>query len=174
MIIVVTGRPGVGKSTICLKVIELLRGSGLRVGGVICPEIREGGVRVGFKVLDLMSGKSGLLAHVNIPSPVMVGKYYVQLKSFEDVLIDALNSALTDADVIVFDEIGPMELKSDVVLNFLSSIPKINKPILMVVHWKVVNNLRDLIKVDYKVFTVTFENRMLLPNKIFNLLVGGV
>jgi nucleoside-triphosphatase THEP1 len=67
-----------------------------------------------------------------------------------------------------------MELKSDVVLNFLSSIPKINKPILMVVHWKVVNNLRDLIKVDYKVFTVTFENRMLLPNKIFNLLVGGV
>jgi hypothetical protein len=44
----------------------------------------------------------------------------------------------------------------------------------MVVHWKVVNNLRDLIKVDYKVFTVTFENRMLLPNKIFNLLVGGV
>jgi nucleoside-triphosphatase len=164
----------VGKSTVCLKVIELLRGSGLRVGGVICPEIREGGVRVGFKVLDLMNGKSGLLAHVNISSPVMVGKYYVQLKSFEDVLIDALNSALMDADVIVFDEVGPMELKSNVVLNFLSSIPKINKPILMVVHWKVVNNLRDLIKVDYKVFTVTFENRMLLPNKIFNLLVGGM
>jgi len=174
MIIVVTGRPGVGKSTVCLKVIELLKERGLKVGGIICPEIREGGVRVGFKVLDLMSGRSGLLAHVNIPSPIMIGKYYVQLKSFEDVLIDALNSALENADVIVFDEVGPMELKSNVVLNFLSSISEINKPILLVVHWKVINNLKDLIKVDYKVFTVTFENRMSLPNKIFNLLIGGI
>ncbi|MEM2538511.1 MAG: NTPase, partial [Candidatus Methanomethylicia archaeon] len=143
MIIAITGRPGIGKSTVCLKVIDLLRNKGFKVGGVICPEIRECGVRVGFKVLDLISGKEGLLAHVKYSSPFTVGKYFVQLESFESVAIPALEDALNNADVIIFDEIGPMELKSKKVLDLLSFISNnVNKPLLIVVHWKIGSSIR--------------------------------
>jgi len=171
MIIAITGRPGIGKSTVCSKVIDLLRSEGFRVGGIFCPEIREAGVRVGFKVLDLMSGKEGLLAHVKYTSPIIVGKYYVQLESFESVAIPALKSALNYADVIVFDEIGPMELKSSKILNILHSISNINKIFLIVVHWRIKDYLKRIINDNYSIFEVTFENRDILPNLIFKLIV---
>ncbi|MEM0084820.1 MAG: NTPase [Candidatus Methanomethylicia archaeon] len=175
MIIAITGRPGIGKSTVCLKVIDLLRNKGFKVGGVICPEIRECGVRVGFKVLDLISGKEGLLAHVKYSSPFTVGKYFVQLESFESVAIPALEDALNNADVIIFDEIGPMELKSKKVLDLLSFISNnVNKPLLIVVHWKIVSSIRNIISGDYQIFEVTFENRNTLPMLIFKLIVGGL
>ncbi|MEM2136586.1 MAG: NTPase [Candidatus Methanomethylicia archaeon] len=170
MIIAITGRPGIGKSTVCYKVINLLKEHGFIVGGIICPEIRKNGVRIGFKVLDLISGREGLLAHINYPSQIRVGKYYVQLKSFEDVAIPALSSAVKVADVIVFDEIGPMELKSDKVLRFLSS--SIDKPIILVVHWRIgEEKLRKIVRGSFSFFEVTFKNRDDLPKMIFNAIL---
>ncbi|MCS7097307.1 MAG: NTPase [Candidatus Methanomethylicia archaeon] len=174
MIIAITGRPGIGKSTVCLKVIEMLRNKGFAVGGIICPEIREKNVRVGFKVLDLISGKEGLLAHVRGKSPFTVGKYYVLLDSFENIAIPALEYAINHADIIVFDEVGPMELKSKKILNIISSFSNVNKPILLVVHWKIGSNIRHMVKCDCKIFEVTFDNRDKLPSIIFNLIVRGL
>jgi hypothetical protein len=48
-----TGRPGSGKSTVIGRTVELLRERGVRVGGVVCPEVREGGGRVGFWIRAL-------------------------------------------------------------------------------------------------------------------------
>ncbi|MEW5995954.1 MAG: nucleoside-triphosphatase, partial [Candidatus Zixiibacteriota bacterium] len=58
-----TGSPGSGKTSVVNLVVKNLSSRGFRAGGVYCPEIREGGVRVGFKMVDLMTGEEQLLAH---------------------------------------------------------------------------------------------------------------
>jgi len=48
--ILLEGRPGVGKTTVARGLVDLLRGSDLRIAGFTTEEIRERGRRVGFAV----------------------------------------------------------------------------------------------------------------------------
>ena len=61
-VLLLTGAPGVGKTTVLTKTVDALKAKGINVGGMISREVREGGVRVGFEILDLSSGKRGWLA----------------------------------------------------------------------------------------------------------------
>ena len=119
--ILLTGRPGVGKTTIIKKVVDSL---GAVVGGFYTEEIREGGRRVGFRIRSTQ-GDEGILAHVNCRSPYRVSKYGVNIDDLERIGCRALEKAVETADLIVMDEIGRMELYSvlfrGVVLKALSS-----------------------------------------------------
>jgi len=72
--IFLTGRPGVGKTSVLLRVIKRLKNHGLRVGGMISQEARRGATRVGFRLIDITSGRSGWLAHIHEESGPSVGK----------------------------------------------------------------------------------------------------
>ena len=63
-ILLITGSPGVGKTTLLLKVAEALKANGYGVGGMISRDVRTSGSRVGFEVTDLNSGNKGWLASV--------------------------------------------------------------------------------------------------------------
>jgi len=52
-VLLVTGAPGIGKTTVVTKTIEMLKAEGLSVGGIISREIRDGKSRVGFEIVDL-------------------------------------------------------------------------------------------------------------------------
>ena len=54
-ILLLTGTPGVGKTVVLTKVVNILKEKGYSVGGMISREVREGRVRVGFEMLDLTS-----------------------------------------------------------------------------------------------------------------------
>ena len=64
MRIFITGMPGVGKTTLALKIAEGLKDLGYKVGGFITKEIRKNGRRVGFKIITLDTNDS-----VSSPSP---------------------------------------------------------------------------------------------------------
>lgn len=63
-IILLTGMPGVGNTTIIRRVAEGL--SDRRLGGFVTEEIRHGRERVGFS-LQTFDGHSTVLSHVEIP-----------------------------------------------------------------------------------------------------------
>lgn len=107
--ILVTGRPGVGKTTLVRAVVDAL---GVRAMGFVTREIREGGERVGFSIADL-EGPSGVLAHVDLASPYHVARYGVNRDDLERVGVAALDRATGCARLIVMDEIGRMELCSE-------------------------------------------------------------
>ncbi|MFN3476085.1 MAG: NTPase [Candidatus Methylomirabilales bacterium] len=122
----ITGRPGVGKTTLLKRIVEKLP---LKVGGFYTEEIREGGKRVGFKITTL-DGEEGLLSRVGFPSPFKVGRYGVDLQSFERIGVEALRRALKECDLLVVDEIGKMELSSETFRAVLEEALKRGKSLL--------------------------------------------
>ncbi len=106
--VLITGRPGVGKTTLVRAVVDAL---GVRAMGFVTSEIREGGERVGFSIADL-DGPSGVLARVDLESPYRVARYGVNRGDLERIGVTALDRAVAHARLIVMDEIGRMELCS--------------------------------------------------------------
>ncbi|MCS7385912.1 MAG: NTPase [archaeon GB-1867-005] len=173
MLIFITGRPGVGKSTVCRRVIDSLKSLNLRVGGVICPEVRIGRSRVGFKIIDLLSSSEGWLAHVNFKTRVRVGKYGVNLRDLESIGVNAISKALTSADVIVIDEVGPMELKSKSFENAVYTAFKSGKPVIAVIHWRLSGAMQRVFSnLNPEVFEVTLQNRERLPEIILRRILS--
>lgn len=117
----ITGRPGVGKTTLIKEIAEEL---GNRTGGFYTEEIRKSGERIGFRI-NTLDGKRGILSGIDIDSPYRVGKYKVNLPEFERIALPAIEDGLSSSKVIVIDEIGPMELFSqrfkEVLLEALDS-----------------------------------------------------
>jgi nucleoside-triphosphatase len=108
--LLITGRPGVGKTTLVMNVVERLRGS-VRLAGFTTAEVREPSrERTGFQILTI-EGQQAELARAGFRSSVHVGRYGVNLEAFERLALPEL--ARRDVDLIVIDEIGKMECASD-------------------------------------------------------------
>ena len=106
--VLLTGRPGCGKTTLIKRVVNKLARP---AGGFYTEEIRERGARVGFKIVTL-DGKEALLAHVDLKTTERIGKYGLDLFALETVGIEALRTAVRERQLVVIDEIGPMEIRS--------------------------------------------------------------
>jgi len=161
--ILLTGRPGVGKTTLIKKVLRKLS---LNVGGFHTGEIRERGVRVGFELITL-SGRRGILAHKNIRSPHRVGKYGVNLKDLDELGVVELWRAIQEEELVVIDEIGKMELFSDRFKKAVMAALDSEKPVLGTIMQKS-SPFADSIKrrPDVEVIEVTEGNREELVNVI--------
>jgi len=124
--ILLTGRPGCGKTTLIKCVVnKLARPS----GGFYTEEVREHGARVGFKIVTL-DGKEALLAHVNFKTPQRLGKYGLDLSALEHIAIEAIRAAVRARQLIVIDEIGPMEIRSAIFRDVVNEALNSGAPIL--------------------------------------------
>jgi len=157
----VTGIPGVGKTTVLLKTVETLRANGYGVGGMISRDVRLHGNRIGFEILDLSSGEKGWLANVDQQWGPHVGKYRVNLDDLNNVGVKAILQACENLDIVVVDEIGPMELFSEQFREAVRKTVDSRKLLICTVHWKMKNELIDNIKKreDVEVYVVTHDNR---------------
>jgi nucleoside-triphosphatase len=169
-VLVLTGAPGVGKTTVLAKTVELLRAKGVCVGGMISREVREDNVRVGFEIIDLTRGKHGWLAHVKQQIGPQVGKYHVNIEDLENIGAKAINDASEKCAAIAIDEIGPMELFSPKFKLAVEKALESRKLVLAVVHAKAKDPLILALKQrgDCEVFTVTIANRDGLPEVLAN------
>ena len=156
--IFVTGPPGVGKTTLVERVAREVDRWGYIVGGMITREVRRGGRRVGFKITAIDTGEEGTLASIRGTSHLPglpFGKYVVHVDEIEGVAVPAIRRAIDEADLIVIDEIGPMEYKSDEFIRVVGDVLKSEKPLLAVVHRKMADRFRPL----GKLHTLSIENR---------------
>lgn len=169
MKIFLTGKPRSGKSTVLMKIIDILKKKKLKIGGFISPEVRERGDRIGFKVIDINSGKEGILASITQKTGPKVGKYHVNLNSFEEVALDALDFAMKECDIICIDELGTMELFSQKFKEKMDEILELEKTVIVVLHI----NLVEKYKKYGKIIHVTPENREILPKEIVNMIYGS-
>jgi nucleoside-triphosphatase len=120
--LLISGPPGVGKTTLVVRAVDHLP-PGMACG-FITRELRQAGRRVGFEAETLGGAVCGL-AHVNIRSRHRVGRYGVDVRTFEEIALPAIDPAENDAHLIVIDEIGKMECFSarfrEIVITALDS-----------------------------------------------------
>lgn len=171
----ITGAPGSGKTTVLSKTVEALKGHGVSIGGMISREARDGCDRLGFEVIDLNSGKHGWLAHVDQKTGPQVGKYRVNLSDLERIGVKAVAEATQKYDVIVIDEIGPMELFSAKFKQAVQAALESSKVVLAVVHAKAKDPLISEAKglAGAELFTVTVDNRDGLPQMLASRVLCG-
>lgn len=165
-----TGRPGVGKTTCLRAVLDLLR---IPAGGFLTDEIRERGNRVGF-ALATLDGRRTTLAHVSIAGPPRVGRYGVNLDALDGIGVPAMREAVRDGQLVVIDEIGKMEMASaafrQAVEEAVASPAPVLGTILAAAHpWA------DRVKRHpaVRLIEVTPANRETLPQQVGELLTSG-
>lgn len=140
---------------------------------MISREVREGGVRVGFEIVDFYTGQRGWLAHVNQPVGPQVSKYRVNLSDLNAIGANSILNAVAKADIVVVDEIGPMELFSSAFKEAVFQAVRSHKLMLGTIHHRARDPLITAIKAreDAEILEVTYENRENLHNTIISKIV---
>ena len=170
----ITGLPGAGKTTALLNVIDMMKNDELKIGGMINEPIMDGRYRIGFTTRNLLTGEKKTFAHKDIESKKMFGKIGIDIDVLDEVGVKAIQEACETCDVIVIDEIGKMEVESELFCKVVDDIMDTDKPMLLTLHKKSRNPLLQNIRRrdDVRVLEVTQMNRDLLPYKIVRLLNG--
>ena len=159
----ITGKPGVGKTTLVQKIIK--RMGSINMAGFYTSEIRSAGSRLGFELQGLNGGYR-TLAHVEIDSRHRVGRYGVDIDGFEEFLatLDLLNP---DVELIVIDEIGKMEFFSYRFRSLVCDALSADKQVLATIPLKGNEFIREIKqRLDIKLLEVTHANRDRLPAAI--------
>jgi nucleoside-triphosphatase len=170
----ITGLPGAGKTQTLLRIIQLLEEEGVTVGGMVTEPIVEKQRRTGFRITNWLTKEHAVFAHEGLKSRVKSGRYGVNLAALEDLGTRALAQARESADVIVIDEVGKMEVESDVFTQAVTETLDAKKSIVMTLHKKSRNPLlQDIRRRDeLRLLEVTPVNKNLLAFKIVYLITG--
>ncbi len=170
MKVLLTGKPGIGKTTVVKKVVEKLKD---KVIGFWTEDIRDRtGRRTGFKIITTEGDETILASVYMMDTPYTVGRYSVDINSFEKTVIPVLEKALRSEKIVVIDEIGKMELFSKRFENLIREIFDKKDKILATVPVKNVHPLVKELKErhDCLLIEVNLSNRNSLPEKIIELL----
>jgi nucleoside-triphosphatase len=122
----ITGKPGVGKTTLVRKIVERMRS--VTMVGFYTSEIRSKKKRSGFELRGIR-GERRVLAHVNIQSRHRVGRYGVDIAGFE-AFLDRLDLLNPGVGLVVIDEIGKMELFSNRFRTMLRAVLDSNRQLI--------------------------------------------
>jgi nucleoside-triphosphatase len=171
--ILLTGRPGCGKTTVIRSVVQELTRRGVRVFGFWTDEIREKGRRVGFRI-ELVSGEKAIMAHENFSGGPRVSRYGVDVSTVDRLAAAELERASAAARCVVcVDEIGKMELCSQRFREALAKLLDSGTAVVATIiqapypHADRIKERRDV-----ELLRVTAENRASLPALLADRLIN--
>lgn len=128
-IFLITGNIQEGKTSYLIELVKELNKRGLAVGGFLAPGSFESGKRSGFKLRNIISGVEMPMASIKeTASWIKFRRFWFNPDAFLQGR-EWINASLKEEpDVIVLDEVGPMELEGggwSEMLGFLrnSSVP---------------------------------------------------
>jgi nucleoside-triphosphatase len=169
--LLITGLPGTGKTTLVMRLADRLKG--VQAAGFYTEEIRVGGARLGFEIVDLRGGRT-LLSHVDIPGSRRVGKYGVDVAGFEHYL-ETVPFFLFDTALVIIDEIGKMECLSEKFTRLVVRV--LDAPVMVVATIALYGGgIIDRIKnrADVRLYQVTKERRDDLVGEIETAIREGI
>ncbi len=108
----ISGNSEAGKTSFCRKAIAKAMEMGCSVAGVLSPAVFEDGGKIGIDVQDAGSGQARRLANLQKDDPNSITPHW---KFDQDALHwgSGVLAASIPCDVLVVDELGPLELEHD-------------------------------------------------------------
>lgn len=170
--ILITGPPRCGKSTLISKLIDYISKKNFIIHGFLTPEVRKDATRIGFDVLNILTGKKARLARIgNYKTRFKLGKYKIFIDEFEELISNLEQNIEKERTLIVIDEIGKMELFSTKFQDILRSIFRSNIPILATIGLKLNHPIKDyILKIpEVTLFNLTRQNQQKIFQKIITI-----
>ena len=170
MDIIITGRVGIGKTTVCQKILGLARRAGCTCGGILTPKVVDGNTVKGIDVIDIKSGKRETLASLeDVYDGPHIGRYFFKPSGIRFGIRAIENGA--SSDILMIDEIGYLELQGEGFVNALSLIKtkKVANSIL-VIRKALLPDFQPQLDRELSVFEVNLNNRNELPQRIYSYL----
>ncbi len=166
-VLLLSGFPGVGKTTVLRRVKELV--TGRRLCGFLTEEVRSArGERLGFQI-EVLDGHTARLADASLRSPHRVGRYGVDLGALERVAVPAL--ALDDRAVYLVDEIGKMECLSSAFVEAFARLLDSGRPVIATVAQRGAGFIAQVKRHPRaELWEVTRDNRVEMPGRIVSWL----
>ena len=166
-VLLLTGPPGIGKSTAMRSVAKAL--AGRKLGGFTTGEIREKGFRVGFGI-ESFEGASAVLAHVGIDSPHRISRYGVDLEALGRFVDSSLDPS-AGPDVFLVDEIGKMECLSPRFVTAVERILEGEIPMIATIAERGTGLIERVKRQEGAVlWTITRANRDAIPGRVLDWL----
>jgi nucleoside-triphosphatase THEP1 len=175
MFILLTGPRHGGKTTACWKALPGLRAAGVKIAGFVSPPILNGeGHKTGIEMVDLTTGERQKFAQVACSDETPTVGIYRVAEGAREWARGVLAAALTaNADWLVIDEIGPLELHHNsgfaFVLKPLADPERIPNAIV-IVRPELVRELAERVgRTDTVFVEVTEMNRLEIPGQLVRL-----
>jgi nucleoside-triphosphatase len=162
-VLLVTGRPEAGKTTLIRKVAARL--TRRRLGGFYTEEIRRGGAREGFRLVTF-DGREAVMAHTRLPGPPRVGRYGVDVAVIDELTDSALGAGPA-RDVYLVDEIGKMECFSRRFVSAVRALLEGRRPVVATVGARGGGFIAEVTeRPDTERLTLTLANRDALVEEV--------
>lgn len=117
-----------GKSYVLNSILNILN---LKYGGFLTFPFYQNGLRVGFKIKDILTQEEEICAIYNSDGNLIIFK-----DSFDDLGVRALDNALKNSELIVMDELGFMEEVSIKFKNKVKEVLNSDKNVICVIKEK--------------------------------------
>jgi nucleoside-triphosphatase len=161
--LLLTGSPGVGKTTVLAAVAQRLRDR--KLGGFLTEEIRPERQRLGFTLVPFQ-GEPRAMAHRDLSSQHRVGRYGVDVETIDDIAETVLGPR-ADAEIFLIDEIGKMECFSRQFVKAILRLLDDPRPLVVTVALQgpgLISEVKQ--RTDVELWRVTTENRQQMPNQV--------
>jgi len=166
MVIIVIGAIGIGKTSVCRKLIELVRNRGHTCGGILTYKA----VNKSIIIEDIQSGDKETLASINnVYHGPRTAKYFFHPEGI-DFGIQAIDKG-TSATILVVDEIGHLELRDE----GFAGVPELIKAgkvkqCVLVIRRELLSAFLPHLPTPF-VFETTVNSRNQLPQEIVSVLL---
>ena len=162
MVVIITGATGIGKTTVCRKLIEIIQNKGYTCGGILTYKT----VDKSIIMEDIQTGKKETLASIdNVYHGPRTARYFFNPDGI-DFGIRAIDEG-TSAAVLVVDEIGHLELRGEGFVKVIELIRtgKVRNCVL-VIRKKLLSAFLSQLNIEPFIFHTTLSRRNRLPQEI--------
>jgi len=168
--IFLTAKPRTGKSTAIKKIVEFLGKENCY--GFYTEEIRVNGIREGFKIIT-MDGREGVFASTTSNSKIRLSRYGLDMDTFENLCISSIKNISDENKMIVIDEVGPMQIFSELFKQTLEEVLELSNPIIGAVFFDKYPWIDEFkLRKEIKVVEITVENRDDMPEQLIKTLMA--
>ncbi len=170
MVIIVTGATGIGKTTVCRKLIEIAQNQGHTCGGILTYKAADEGIIIE----DIQSGETETLASINnIYQGPRTGKYFFNPEAIE-FGTRAIEEGIS-SDILLVDEIGYLELQGNGFAKILELIGAERvKNSILVIRRELLPAFLARLNSKLSIIETNTYNRNELPQKICALLANNL